>query len=194
MKPCSVCIHPDLEEIDRSLGLGHPVLRVLAKEKALSKTALLRHKAAHLGQRPAASDAASGTASDAVSRDPGGDDDSHALIRQIRSICSDARRLAAKAERKGDLRAAILAINSRAASLEKLMRALLDQERQSRPVADSLFASAWRTASAMSATSLALALAARGQDGRDAVARLGGATALAELDALPPAETTGRAQ
>ena len=189
MKPCSVCTHRDLEEIDRALTLGHPVLRLLAKEKALSKTSLLRHKGAHLGQRPAAaSNTVPTTASDAAPEaDLAADGDSRALVHEIRGVCADARRLARKAEKRGDIRGAIAAINSRANSLEKLMKLLIDAERTSRPTTDNLFASAWRTASTMAASNIARALASRGPEGQAALARQGAPGALAELDALPPA-------
>jgi hypothetical protein len=54
-KPCTVCVHPDRSAIDAALEAGHP-LRRTAGAYGVSKTALHRHRQAHVSEgRPAQS-------------------------------------------------------------------------------------------------------------------------------------------
>ena len=46
-KPCTVCVHPDRSAIDAALEAGHP-LRGIAAAYGVSKTALHRHRQAHV--------------------------------------------------------------------------------------------------------------------------------------------------
>jgi hypothetical protein len=48
VKTCSVCSHAQRETIDEALLLGSDRLRAIAARWAVSKTALIRHKAEHL--------------------------------------------------------------------------------------------------------------------------------------------------
>jgi hypothetical protein len=48
MQKCTICIHPQREEIDEKLLLSATPLRTIADQFGVSKTALLRHKADHI--------------------------------------------------------------------------------------------------------------------------------------------------
>src|SRR6185437_3893569 len=119
MRACTICSHPDRAAIDRSITSGIPPLRELATTTGLKKTAILRHKVAHLEKAAANGDASDG----AITRT-----DAHAVARQIQVLCADARRLARKAKKKGDYRGAIMALSARGQQLERLMKAMLAAE------------------------------------------------------------------
>ncbi len=47
-RPCSICVHPKLQEIDRALVEGKQSQRALAREFNITKTAINRHFLHHL--------------------------------------------------------------------------------------------------------------------------------------------------
>jgi hypothetical protein len=50
-RTCTICSHPERAEIDKALVAAEESLRTIADRWAISKTALIRHKADHLPQR-----------------------------------------------------------------------------------------------------------------------------------------------
>ena len=50
-RTCSICQHPDREALHQALGAGE-ALRTIAARWSVSKTALLRHREAHLPTAP----------------------------------------------------------------------------------------------------------------------------------------------
>jgi hypothetical protein len=50
-RTCTICSHPERNEIDKALVAAEEPLRTIADRWTVSKTALIRHKAEHLPQR-----------------------------------------------------------------------------------------------------------------------------------------------
>jgi hypothetical protein len=95
---CSICIHPDREEINGMLITG-TAYRKVAERFAASPSALFRHKQAHL---PSALVKAM-EAVEVASADT--------LLGKVRLLESEARRIQVKAEKAGDLRVALISIH-----------------------------------------------------------------------------------
>ena len=96
---CRVCCHVDRADIEASLLRGEPV-RAIAGRHGVSRQAVARHGDAHL---PAAL-ARAANVREITSAD--------SLLDVLRQAASDAKRLAARAEAEGDLRAAIAGIKT----------------------------------------------------------------------------------
>jgi CRISPR/Cas system CMR subunit Cmr4 (Cas7 group RAMP superfamily) len=93
---CSVCIHPDRQQIDQAIVSGNSY-RTVAQQFTISRDAVVRHRR-HL--------------SVAVSKPLGSDEicPSETLLGQLEELRSEAQRLKQKAERDGDYRAALAAV------------------------------------------------------------------------------------
>lgn len=107
---CTVCRSVQRQEIEEALLAGEP-LRNIAKRTGTSPATLLRHRphiAAAVVRRAEESD-----------RDRAAD-----LLAKARDLEREARRLGLKAERDGDVRAALLAVRERGRLLELTARLL----------------------------------------------------------------------
>lgn len=156
MKPCKVCCHPDRGRIDTAIADGHPPLRQLASETGISKTSILRHKA-HLQQR---SPGAALVLRDSAGA-PSGTPMPEVLLTQLEAVCRRLHRLAKRAEKKGDLRAAIGANDAMARQLQQLIRLFAEQERRHEALSrrDSAFAHAVRRLPAIPVADIEAAIA-----------------------------------
>ncbi len=97
MRKCSVCQHPDADEINARLIGGQP-LRNIAEQFSVSLAALHRHKTQHLPAHLAkAQDAKDVACADS-------------LLAQVRTLQEKALGILDKAEGTGDLRGATAAI------------------------------------------------------------------------------------
>src|SRR5262245_33284374 len=94
---CTICRHTERDSIDADLVVGTPY-RHIAARTGTSTGALVRHRA-HI--RAEVIDAA-------ASRD---DERGISLLDKVHQLQAEAQRLGAKAEREGDLRAALLALS-----------------------------------------------------------------------------------
>lgn len=96
MRTCTVCRHAEREAIDADLVTGVPY-RHIAARTGTSTGALVRHRS-HL---------TAAVVQAAESRDQ---ERGAALLDKVHALEAEARRLGRKAEREGDLRAALLAL------------------------------------------------------------------------------------
>lgn len=108
-RQCSVCGHPQRQDIDKAL-LGGESNRRIATQYSLSEAAVRRHKADHLPARMTKAKAA-----EEVSQ---ADD----LLAHSRALWSKATALLLKAEQAGDLRTALSGIGQARACLELYAR------------------------------------------------------------------------
>lgn len=92
---CGVCRLPDRQEVEKALIAGEP-LRNIAERFGTSAAAMFRHKSAHLPAKLVKAEGAREVA------------EAGALLTQLETIAKEARRLAMKAEKAGDLRTAAL--------------------------------------------------------------------------------------
>lgn len=93
---CSVCIHPDRQQIDQAIVSGNSY-RTVAQQFAISRDAVVRHRR-HL------SVAVINPLSSGQISPP------ETLLAQLEELRSEAQRLKQKAEREGDYRAALAAV------------------------------------------------------------------------------------
>ncbi len=107
---CSVCRHVQRQEIEEALLAGEP-LRNIAKRSGTSPATLLRHRP-HIA-------AAVVRAIEETDRDRAAD-----LLGKARDLEREAKRLGEKAEREGDVRAALLAVREVGRLLELTARLL----------------------------------------------------------------------
>ncbi|WP_085440442.1 hypothetical protein [Magnetofaba australis] len=96
-RQCTVCAHRKLNAIDEALVAGESMAG-LAKRYKLSRDALRRHRDSHLPEVMVKSEEAQQTAR--------GD----SLIDQLKALQTRAHNIAMKAEKEGDLRAALAGI------------------------------------------------------------------------------------
>jgi hypothetical protein len=108
-RPCTVCIHKDIENINKRL-LGGEIYRTIADDTGLSETALKRHKSEHI---PAAAAKAS-KAVEVVKAD--------GLLEDIKGLREKAMSILQKAEESGDLKTALLGIREARGCLELLAK------------------------------------------------------------------------
>jgi hypothetical protein len=108
-RPCTVCTHKDIEQINKRL-LGGEIYRTIADDTGLSETALKRHKSDHI---PAA--AARATEAVKVAKADG-------LLNDIRGLREKAMGILEKAEQSGDLKTALLGIREARGCLELLAK------------------------------------------------------------------------
>jgi len=110
MQKCSICIHPQREEIDESLLLSAKPLRTIADQFRVSKTALLRHKADHIP-----TDLVKARQADEICR-------AESLFDKLVSLKSDAERITKKAEINDDLKTALSGIREQSRIVEILAK------------------------------------------------------------------------
>lgn len=107
-RPCSVCVHAELESINQALVERKIPVRTLARNHGVSRDALMRHNEAHvpatLAKAAKAHEAARGDG----------------LLAQVRQLVADARRYQAAAEAAGDARLALQTIREQGRVLELL--------------------------------------------------------------------------
>jgi hypothetical protein len=96
-RPCSVCSHPERAAIDVSLVEGG-TLRDVARQFGLSKDSAARHKAEHLPATLASAAAASDAARGGT------------LLDKVRALEAQARDIAERANKAGELRTALAAV------------------------------------------------------------------------------------
>jgi len=108
-RPCSICAHAEREAIDAALVAGEPY-RDISGRFGVSRSALTRHKAQHIGQAVAQAQGEAVTAA-------GG-----AVLAKIAALEADAKRLQAKAEKSGDYRTAIAALREMVRIVELLAK------------------------------------------------------------------------
>ncbi len=117
-RTCTVCTHPEREQIDIELLEGRP-FKDLAARFGPSGSALHRHGRSHLPERLLKAQAAA-----EVSK---GDD----LFAQLESLKVNARRILATAESHGDLRTALAGIRELSRLIELVAK--LPAELKTRP-------------------------------------------------------------
>ena len=110
-RTCTICSHESRLDIDRSLVAGE-ALRTIADHFSVSKTALIRHKEAHLPATLARAKEA-----EEVAR---ADD----LLSQVRDLQARTLRILSASENTGELRMALAAIREARANLKLLARLL----------------------------------------------------------------------
>jgi hypothetical protein len=110
MQKCSICIHPQRNEIDEKLLLSTTPLRTIADQFGVSKTALLRHKADHIP-----TDLVKARQADEICR-------AESLFDKLVSLKSDAERITKKAEINDDLKTALLGIREQSRIVEILAK------------------------------------------------------------------------
>ena len=98
-KPCSLCASPRRDEIDAALVEGRDSFRNIAERFGTSPQTVLRHKA-HVPERLA------------LARRDADVRSAETLAEKLSRLEDDLRRLLAKAEGEGDLRAAIAAVKT----------------------------------------------------------------------------------
>ncbi|MBT9156277.1 MAG: hypothetical protein DDT37_01262 [Firmicutes bacterium] len=108
-RKCSVCVHADVEEINRLLAAGEP-LRNVSKQFALSPAALFRHKERHLPKVLLQAQAAVEVAR------------ADTLLDQVCALRDRALSLLDAAERAGDPRTALAGVREAKGCLELLAR------------------------------------------------------------------------
>jgi hypothetical protein len=106
---CSICTHEQRAPIDHALIAGE-ALRDIARQWRVSKDAVARHKADHL---PAHLKQAKDVETVAAADD---------LLTKVKAIEVEAKRIARKTERKGDLRTVMASLRELARLIELLAR------------------------------------------------------------------------
>ena len=106
---CTVCDHPQREEIDKQLVCGEPY-RTIADRFRLSKTALLRHKESHIP--------------DALveAQDAGEVAQADGLLAQVKALQAEAQDILGEARAAGDLKTALRGIGQALSCLELLSK------------------------------------------------------------------------
>lgn len=154
---CTVCRHPERAAIEQALIAGDAI-RDVARQFALSKDAVMRHKAGHLPVKLV-------KAQDAKEASQADD-----LLKEVRLLRGKAVALLLKAEQEGDYRTALQGIREARGCLELLAK-LLDAIHDG-PTINILISPEWAEVRTVLLTTLAPY-----PDARQAVAG-----ALAELD------------
>ena len=125
---CSICVHDGRAAIDAALVAG-TALRDIARQHAVSKDALFRHRSDHIpAQLAKAQDAAEVAQADD-------------LLREVRALRGKAYSLLLKAEAAGDIRTALAGIREARGCLELLAKLL--GELDERPTVNVLVAPEW---------------------------------------------------
>ncbi len=109
-QPCSICIHPEREQIDRDLLAGVP-LRNIAERCSVSVTALHRHK----GGGHIARVLTQAREVEEIAR-------ADTLLDQVHDLLNRASAITDQAEKAGDLRTALQGIREVRGVLELLAR------------------------------------------------------------------------
>src|SRR5215203_273642 len=111
-RACTICAHKDRHTIDRALVGGEEALRTISDRFGVSKSALIRHKDAHL---PAALIKAR-KAEEVVRADE--------LLSQVRDLQGRTLSILTASEEAGELRTALAAIREARGNLELLAKLL----------------------------------------------------------------------
>jgi len=98
-RPCSVCTHPKIDEINRKLLMGETPGELAKVYDDLSGQSLFRHYENHVSNQIARAQAVNELAAGSV------------MLGDIGYYEGEARRLKDKAENEGDLKTALLAID-----------------------------------------------------------------------------------
>ena len=109
---CSVCTHPDRENIDEALVGATAMSAIAAKYRDISEDALGRHKANHLPAKLVMAEKAKEVAQ------------ADSLLEQVRDLQGRALAILDQAEMSGDLRTALGAIREARGNLELLAKLL----------------------------------------------------------------------
>jgi hypothetical protein len=109
---CSVCTHPDRENIDEALVGATAISAIAAKYRDISEDALGRHKANHLPAKLVMAEKAKEVAQ------------ADNLLEQVRDLQGRALAILDQAEMSGDLRTALGAIREARGNLELLAKLL----------------------------------------------------------------------
>jgi hypothetical protein len=109
---CSVCTHPDRENIDEALVGATAISAIAAKYRDISEDALGRHKANHLPAKLVMAEKAKEVAQ------------ADSLLEQVRDLQGRALAILDQAEMSGDLRIALGAIREARGNLELLAKLL----------------------------------------------------------------------
>jgi hypothetical protein len=109
---CSVCTHPDRENIDEALVGATAISAISAKYRDISEDALGRHKANHLPAKLVMAEKAKEVAQ------------ADSLLDQVRDLQGRALAILDQAEMSGDLRTALGAIREARGNLELLAKLL----------------------------------------------------------------------
>jgi hypothetical protein len=109
---CSVCTHPDRENIDEALVGATAIAAIAAKYRDISEDALGRHKANHLPAKLVMAEKAKEVAQ------------ADSLLEQVRDLQGRALAILDQAEMSGDLRTALGAIREARGNLELLAKLL----------------------------------------------------------------------
>jgi hypothetical protein len=125
---CTVCEHPEREEIDRAL-VGDASNRSVASLYDVSEAAVRRHKAKHLPTKLAKAHKV-----EEVAR-------ADELLRQVRSLQSKTLNILLQAESAGDLRTALSAVREARGNVELLAK--LSGELDESPVVIVLISPEW---------------------------------------------------
>ncbi len=127
-RSCSVCTHPNRDEIDRALVAGEPNRRIAARCD-VTERAIRNHKAGHLPAKLVMAQEAAAVAE--------ADD----LLAQVRDLQRRAHNILDKAEEAGELRVALSAIREARGNLELLAKLL--GELDDRPQVNVLVSPEW---------------------------------------------------
>ena len=127
-RPCSVCQHPAVEEIDRALVAGEPAEKI-ARYRSLSPAAVKRHRGEHLPKTLAQAHEARETAR--------ADD----LLGEARRLKDITLSLLARAVQANDLRTALVAVREARGNLELIGKLL--GELDTAPALNVLLAPEW---------------------------------------------------
>jgi hypothetical protein len=126
---CSVCTHPDRENIDEALVGATAMSAIAAKYRDISEDALGRHKANHLPAKLVMAEKAKEVAQ------------ADSLLEQVRDLQGRALAILDQAEMSGDLRTALGAIREARGNLELLAKLL--GELDDRPTVNVLISPEW---------------------------------------------------
>jgi hypothetical protein len=128
-RKCSVCTHPDRENIDEALVSATAISAISAKYRDISEDALGRHKANHLPAKLVMAEKAKEVAQ------------ADSLLEQVRDLQGRALAILDQAEMSGDLRTALGAIREARGNLELLAKLL--GELDDRPQVNVLISPEW---------------------------------------------------
>ncbi len=120
-RKCKVCVHPELNEINRELAAQSPNISEISRKYGIPWDSLKRHKVNHLPKSLSKAKEAQDIAL--------GDD----LLNQVKLLQTKSFRILRKAEDEGDLRIALAAIKEARGNLELLAK-LLGQIEERREV------------------------------------------------------------
>ena len=109
-RTCTICTHTEREAIDAALVTGEP-LRTIADRHKVSKTTLLRHRQKHLAEQLRQADAE-------------GQLSAQRLLHDLAGLQARAVRLLERAEKAGDLRAALAGVREARGCIEAAARLL----------------------------------------------------------------------